>query len=256
METDQFIRVDGGEFVMGISQDDALMAKLCEGPPVRISLDPYSILNTPVTNVDWLEFIEDAGYEWGHMYGSTVPEDRLNHPATCVSWFDSTKYCEWLSKRTGIKFSLPTEAQWERACRGTDERMFPWGNEEGMTDDEFHHLFSPTARRSKEIWITHPVRWNESLLSACGCFDMWLNVSEWCADWFDDEDLEHIDGAHNPQGPEIGTSKSFRGGNYIGIGFPRCSARGESAPEERHPGIGFRIVGPPDIAPGQSQRTE
>ncbi len=99
-----------------------------------VYLDAYAIGKFEVTNAEWLEFVEATGRtpprHW--QYG-LPPVNKMNHPVLWVSWNDAKAYCDWLNQKTGWNFSLPTEAQWEKAARGPNAYTYPWGNSAGSS---------------------------------------------------------------------------------------------------------------------------
>lgn len=111
-----------------------------EEPQRKVYLSEYTIAKYTVTNRQFRAFVENAGYQtegeldglgksvWYKLREGTLDE-RLNHPVTCVTRKDALAYCAWFSGKTGVSIGLPTEAQWEKAARGTDGRLWPWGNE-------------------------------------------------------------------------------------------------------------------------------
>ncbi len=180
------VRVPAGGFFMGRDTGD-VFAKEHEKPGRIVFLDAFLIDVYPVTNRQFRLFIDEGGYDneefwsgegwaWKEITGERTPAmfefEGFNspaQPASGVSWFEAEAYCRWAGK------SLPTEAQWERAARGTDARLFPWG-------DEF-----PTTGRANfknTPGGTTPVKAYPKGKSPCGCFDMSGNVNNWCLDWY------------------------------------------------------------------------
>ena len=100
-----------------------------EQPQHRVFLPAFEIGQFPVTNADYHIFTWDAGYRLPRSWkGFSFPDDMENHPVVGVSKVDADNYIKWLNEKTGMNYHLPTEAQWERAARGDDGRIFPWGN--------------------------------------------------------------------------------------------------------------------------------
>jgi formylglycine-generating enzyme required for sulfatase activity len=139
------IEVPAGEFLMGTSHENIKLLQLkesdwayewsdnelfaAEQPQHILSLPVYEIAKYPVTNEEYHIFTSDVAYKLPRDWtGFTFREDTENHPVVGVSKVDAEAYIDWLNQKTGKNFRLPTEAEWERAARGTDGRIFPWGN--------------------------------------------------------------------------------------------------------------------------------
>lgn len=120
--------------------------------------------------------------QWMHAFTPPLekPDDedwgRKNRPVIFVSWDDASAYCQWLSQKTGLRFNLPTEAQWEKAARGNDQRKYPWGNQEPDKN---------LANFGFDIDKTTPVDSYPAGASPFGLLDMAGNVWEWCSDWYE-----------------------------------------------------------------------
>ncbi|MBI1929456.1 SUMF1/EgtB/PvdO family nonheme iron enzyme [Candidatus Poribacteria bacterium] len=154
------IHIPAGEFLMG------------ENPQRRIYLDEYWIDKYPVTNSQYRRFIEVTGHPRKPSYWNHPRFNKPNQPVVGVSWYDAMAYCEWAGKR------LPTEAEWEKAARGTDGRTYPWGDE------------PPDHRRANyDVYVgkTTPVGLYPSGVSPYGAMDMAGGVWEWCLDEYQDD---------------------------------------------------------------------
>ena len=182
------VEVPAGPFLMGSSDHDKA-AKHYEKPQHTLILPRYWIGKTPVTNAQFRPFVAGDGYtnqaywtpvgwQWREAEKIVKPyywdEARLNgadYPVVGVSWFEALAYCRWLTKQTGIAFHLPSEAEWEKAARGPDGRIYPWGNtwEAGRCNSE-----------EANSECTTPVGQYSTGASPYGALDMAGNVWEWC----------------------------------------------------------------------------
>jgi len=213
------VYIAGGEFIMG--SDDG---NEDEKPQRAVNLDGFNIDIYPVTNADYKAFVDATGQPPPHHWeGSTYPEGKGDHPVVWVSWHDAQAYCQWAGKR------LPTEAEWEKAARGTDGRKWPWGD-----------TFDPAKCNAKESGIgeTAPVGKYPEGASPYGVMDMAGNVWEWTADWY-----EAYPGS-SYQSTRFGQkNKVMRGGSWFDAGaFVRCSVRNNAAPKFSFSTIGFRCA--------------
>jgi formylglycine-generating enzyme required for sulfatase activity len=152
-----------------------------------------------------------------------------------TSWNEASAFCLWLSQRDGREYRLPTEAEWEFAGRGTDGRIFPWGNQWDP-----HRCNS--AEEGSDFDQTSPVTQFPAGASPHGVLDMVGNVWEWCGDWYEPgygSGAERV----NPVGPESGQYKVCRGGSWMNHGYScRVTMRARRAPDFSDAYLGFRVV--------------
>lgn len=217
----EMVLVPAGEFWMG-SGDGVSHEK----PRHRVYLDAFHIDKYEVTNTLYQRFISATGHrEPRHMSDSKW--NNPQQPVVGVSWHDAEAYCRWAGKR------LPTEAEWEKAARGTDERRYPWGNE-----------WDKKRANGSESGIgrTTPVGQYPGGVSPYGAEDMAGNVWEWVADWYD-ADYYQRSPERNPRGPELGSGKVVRGGSwyYQPLNL-RLSLRNHHSPDNRFDDLGFRCA--------------
>jgi formylglycine-generating enzyme required for sulfatase activity len=186
------VRIPAGEFLMGNLET--------ERQPLehRVDLSEFLMDKNPVT---WGQYKRFAG-----VTGASLPPDppywgtHDDQPAVFVTWEEAKVYCEWAGGR------LPTEAEWEKAARGTDNRKYPWGNEEPTPQRGVY-------RRNWGYTATDPIRAHPSGASPYGLLDMGGNVWEWVADWYDDKYYE-ASPKRNPKGPRTGQAHVVRGGSW------------------------------------------
>ena len=221
--------VPAGEFTMGSVTGDA-----DEQPVHRVYVEAFAMDRYQVSVGQYAKFLESTSQaappDWSIM--NKAPHQK--RPVVNVVWADAEAYCTWAGKR------LPTEAEWEKAARGTDGRIYPWGNE------------LPTGFRAnsmKEKWSNHwvlmPVGMYEEGKSPYGIYDMAGNVWEWVSDWYD-QDYYQSSPSENPTGPARGESKVIRGGSWgSGPKDLRTTDRDTHVPSARGMGTGFRCVKTP-----------
>ncbi|THJ20553.1 MAG: trypsin-like serine protease [Nitrospira sp. CG24E] len=189
--------IPAGEFMMGT--EDGLQ----DARPIHIvHLSSYWIDRYEATNARYRQCVEGGG--------CTPPKDRqtfddpqrMQHPVTNITWEQARSFCQWQGKR------LPTEAEWEKAARGTDGRRYPWGNDEGVvTGGAGSGALKVVANG------TEPVGRQASTVSPYGVFDLIGNVSQWVKDWYA-EDFYRTSSTRDPQGPARGSFRVLRGGEW------------------------------------------
>lgn len=124
-----WVTIPAGEFWMGSDQHDG-DAFADEKPAHRLFLPQFLIARTPITNAQYLLYIQATGAKVPEGWeDGQPPKDRLNHPVMEITWYEACDYCRWLSQVTGKSIRLPSEAEWEKAARGDqDTRAYPWGD--------------------------------------------------------------------------------------------------------------------------------
>jgi len=218
-----FVPVPGGTFLMGSA------VRADESPVHRVTVGAFEAALTPVSNVEYAEFLQATGHEPPRFWDDdrfTAPEQ----PVSGVNWFDAVDYCTWLTDLLGRACRLPTEAEREWAALGgaTDGRAYTWGNEP-WTEGPFALVGG--MDRPLPIGTTEP--------NGYGLYHMCENVHEWCSDWY----ARYEEGAEvSPTGPLEGTRKTSRGGSWRhSVKVNRIQARSSLDPGRRYNDYGFRV---------------
>lgn len=183
--------VPSGSFTMGLS---GTLSDVVERLEHNVYLDSYWINKYEVTNHQYRQCLLS-----GNCDGNIDNYPANNYPAGMVNWYQAINYCEWVGGR------LPTEAEWEKAARGVDGRLFPWGNTQPNCD---------IANLDGCVGGTVPVGSYPNNISPYGAYDMAGNVWEWVSDWYD-EAYYSWSPYENPMGPESGDTKLRRGGSWF-----------------------------------------
>jgi formylglycine-generating enzyme len=275
------VLLPGGPFRMGTDDGVGYPAD-GEGPVREVTLDPFWIDATAVTNAQFASFVAETGYVtdaerlgWSFVFAGLLPDDfedtagvasapwwrqvhgatwqhpegaqsgitsLADHPVVHLSHDDAFAFCGWAGKR------LPTEAEWEYAARGgLDQKRYPWGDELTPAGEQRCNIWQGEfpSRNSLEdgYYGTGPV--DVFAPNGYGLYNMSGNVWEWCADWFSPR--YHCDGPHqNPVGPPSGTHRVIRGGSYLcheSYCFRyRVAARSANTPNSSTGNQGFRCA--------------
>lgn len=219
------VRVPAGEFLRGSPEGVGLRD---EHPQREIFLDAFDIDTTEVSSDAYQKCVAAGACQApACTEDGDEPEARPTHPVVCVTWDAATKYCAWAGKR------LPTEAEWEKAARGTNGARFPWG--EGEPSCNLANSYDCGNERK-------PVDALPKGASPFGALNMAGNVFEWVADWHH-ADYYAISPANNPAGPWSGEKKVVRGGAYS-YGEDELSSHGRTydRPVKAYDQVGFRCA--------------
>jgi formylglycine-generating enzyme required for sulfatase activity len=266
-----FVLIPSGEFVMGSSPEEAqriagLMdqkkildwypdSPRSEAPPRKTRISkPFYLCATETTLGEFRAFVADAAYvsdaerdrkgadgkEGGRWTTGTAftwtsmgYERGEDQPVVNVSWNDARAFCAWLSRKEGRRYRLPTEAEWEYACRAGSATRYYWGDED--------------SKRNEYAWTgansaggPHPVA--QLKPNAWGLYDMLGNVYEYCQDYFVAKPYDPADRV-DPRGPPQGEERVVRSGSWgTDPMHPRCAFRGGAGPTHRNMRDGFRVA--------------
>jgi len=239
------IKIPTGSFLMGSSpseiknaQQGVLRSKWIkwEQPKHRVELSEYSISKYPITNQEYQVFVKDAKYRVPvNWKDSEFPTGKGNFPVVNVTWNDANAFCSWLRKRTGKQYRLPTEAEWEKAARGIDGRIFPWGN-------EFDSGGCNTAEAN--IGQLTPIgQFSPAGDSPFGCSEMIGNVKVWCYDFFTENEYKNRLNTKDPRGPQHGSWRVVRGASFTDTyKSAHCSFRNAFDHDAWQKNLGFRVA--------------
>ena len=247
------VLIPGGPFPMG-SDDPA--APAWERPQHRVDLPDFRMGRYPVTNRQYTAFIKDtkaqpAPQGW---FNREPPPDRLDHPVVCVSWYDALAYCAWLSAQTGRRYTLPSEAEWEKACRHDFGRSAGQRTAEVVTTNRYPWGEEPAdGRCNAGSSDTTPVTAYPAGASAYGVEDLLGNVQEWTRSLWGSQPAQPDFGyPYQPDdGREITTPDQLpaqarlvhRGGSFkSALADLRCTARGNALPDSKIAWRGLRIA--------------
>jgi formylglycine-generating enzyme len=228
------IEIPAGAFWMGCDAGDDCADS--ESPARQVTLSAFAIDRTEVTVAAYAACF-DAGActePYTHPYGCTWGIDgQQDHPITCVSWHQAEAYCSWVGKR------LLTEAEWEKAARGEDQRTFPWGDEE---PDCSRAIFNAGDGFGCGLESTWPVGSTPGGASPFGVLDLAGNCEAWVQDWYG-ETYYQTGPSIDPLGPESGYTKVYRGGHWDSLpGHLRATIRGQTEADYQGHDIGIRCA--------------
>ncbi len=206
------IKIPEGEFVMGNNEGPRN-----QRPEHTVRLDSYYIDQFEVTMERYQKFLDETRHELPPLWDDyAATEKTKDRPAVGMAWESAKAYCAWAAKR------LPTEAEWEKAARGTDGRRYPWGHMQPFVDIARYNLgttgwvsydvtLAPVTSGVTGMSIRHGL--TQGTKSPYGLYHMAGNASEWVADWYDRAYYERS-ATHNPTGPPEGLRKVYRGGSW------------------------------------------
>lgn len=250
-----FVYIAPGTFSMGSPPDEE--GREADEPLHQVTLSRgYYMQKTEVTLDQWRAFVKETGYvstaektgsmslkdgEWdvrkGYHWKSPGFPQEGDHPVMCVSWKDTQAFAQWLSEKTQGSFRLPTEAEWEYACRAGTSTRFSWGNEPDCDQANFGNSWTNECGRKEPL---RTVKVSSYPPNPWGLHDMHGNAWEWTNDWFADYPQGQVT---DPTGPEVGERRAVRGGSWWSYSrYCRSAARVRNDPDQAFQTLGFRLV--------------
>ena len=225
---EEMVSIPAGAFIRGTDHGG-----FDERPQRTLALDAFAIDRYEVTNFQYQQFVDATGHRKSGppaRYAKNMSKMQgINQPVVYVSWEDAEAYCHWKGKR------LPTEAEWEKAMRGTDGRLWPWGNVE-----------QPSGANWARVQDGHEVSASVGTVltdkSPYGVMDGAGNVMEWVDDWYAESYFTEAP-ERNPPSPDHGVFRVLRGGGYATTGADiRITSRSKMVSDFRDETIGFRCA--------------
>lgn len=226
-QTFKMVKVEGGTFTMGFSEDSSKKIKVVfedEKPAHQVTLNSFYICDTTVTQELWKAVYPTADI--------SLKKGRENLPKVKISWDDCRRFINRLNAMTGYQFRMPTEAEWEFAAKGgIHSKNFTYAGTDSLSFVGWYHT------NDKPIQPVKKLKTNE-----LGIYDMSGNIYEWCADWYA-KDYYANSPENNPKGPDEGQYKVIRGGSVFSVAEScRISMRMNLDPKLREAGVGLRLA--------------
>ena len=263
-----FVLIRGGIFSMGSQASE--VDRSSDETEHQVKVSDFYLCRYALTVAKFRKFIDESGYQtdaekanssriwdgakwedkegvnWRHgVSGNERALDEYNHPVLHVSWNDAVAYCDWLSRKSGKTLRLPTEAEWEYACRAGTTTPFNTG--ENLTTGQANYDGNyPYNNNQKGVYRENTVPVESFAPNAWGLYNMHGNVFEWCGDCYGDKYYEECKAkgtVENPAGPETGSHRVLRGGSW-GSDARNCRSanRNFDTPGSRYADVGFRLA--------------
>ena len=227
------VKVAGGTFTMGATEEQGNDAKNDEKPAHEVTLSSYMIGETEVTQELWEAVMGKSLSQIASENGKETYGVGANYPMYYISWNDCQEFITKLNNLTGKNFRLPTEAEWEYAARGGNKSQgYKYSGSNTIDDVTWYYDNSSS--------IIHPVA--TKMPNELGLYDMSGSVWEWCSDWYSSS-YYSSSSQNNPTGPASGSYRVFRGGSWnYDARYCRVSYRNDSSPTKRFNYLGLRLA--------------
>jgi formylglycine-generating enzyme required for sulfatase activity len=228
------VPIPTGEFMMGSPETEKYRQGLGtweKQHPVTLT-KPFYLGATEVTQAQWKAVMGTTPWKF-LFFSKRGVEEGDHYPATYVGWEDAVEFCRKLSEKEGVEYRLPTEAEWEYACRAGTTTVYSFGDNESQLGE-----YAWYKENTRENGIHHALIVGKKKPNPWGLYDMHGNVWEWCQDLYG----KYPD-ATDPQGPSEGSIRVIRGGSWwYNSDFCRSAERSGDTPDSRYNGLGFRVL--------------
>lgn len=239
---EDMIYIEGGIFTMGSSADEP-GHEIDEEPPHLVKVNSFSIGRFEVTNKEYQRFILETGHpspyvdeDWAkpfNWFENSYPEGSSRTPVVLIRWDDAVAYCAWLSGQTNETYRLPSEAEWEYACRAGSTTAFSFGDNEDEIES-YAWYDGNSNGRMHTVGLKKPNAW--------ALYDMHGNVWEWCQDWYRENYTDTPTDGSAHESPK-GSYRVYRGGSWHFYARScRSANRYGLSPSNTLPNLGFRVV--------------
>lgn len=224
-------KIPAGRFTMGAPRAESLQRR--DETPREVTITrPFLMATTEVTQAQWQAVMPTAPWR-----GRRSVREGNDYPATYITWDQATAFCHALSQREQRTYRLPTEAEWEFACRGGETRQSAYGFGNAASRLSQHAWFGENTVEIGNAWA-HQVA--QKRPNGLGLYDMHGNCWEWCGDWYA---VPTTQTSTDPVGPQEGGRRLMKGGSWHGSAhLCRCACRFGRAPHVPSSDVGFRVV--------------
>lgn len=234
------VRIAAGSYTMGSPETESAGRDDNEGPLHAVRLDSFFLGKFPVTVGQFRRYVAETGYRtemeqqgWQQIWKHHAIQQSDSHPVVLISWNDANRFCQWLSTKSGKRYRLPTEAEWEYAARAGSSTRFFFGERET-------ELPRYAWCRENSSAVTHPV--GQLQPNPWGLYDLYGNVREWCKDWYQ-RDYYKSSPFNNPVCDLSGQWKVNRGESFDSpASWCRSAIRGMATPDNPNLANGFRVA--------------
>ena len=239
----EMVFVEGGTYQRGCkprNEKDTSCSKCIQGEN-SVTISPFYIAKLEVTEKLYSTIMHKKSHFVKDYY---MPEANDSWPAIDVTWYEAQDFIDTLNQLTGLRFRLPTEAEWEYAARGgIHQDRFKYAGSDNLSEVAYIFTATNSNKQKSEVWC-NPENAGKRRPNSLGLYNMTGNAAEWCSDWYSDTYYQTQTTFNDPTGPKEGTKKSCRGGgiglvvgNIMDIRFRRGAD-----PMRVHNGIGFRLA--------------